>query len=270
MSIVRITGVNVATGKERPLELGDTIENFSLSGQAMNFMGAIDGAGFPWPDEATARANGDTYTITAGSEITDPEGTGQTVQPGDEIVWDETGGWWIIIGNADTANVKSALLNVLLADEDLLIRRGSDIVRFAKGSDGQFLGMVAGAVAWVASPVSDGKVFAPINTLTPSAGNTYAVDMTGYAAPKINAAAAADIILSLTNLSVAYTRSVTIRIENSSGGLRDFDWTNDTGWLWASDRPTDIADGAVALLTITTWGNMAADVSIAYKVIEAA
>ena len=118
---VRVTGIDVTTGKERAIQAGDVIENLTISGLAMLFKGAIDGAGHPWPDEATARDNGDTYTITSAVPITDPEGSGQTVEPGDEIVWDEANGWWVVIGNADEGNVKAALLQVLTSDEDLLL-----------------------------------------------------------------------------------------------------------------------------------------------------
>lgn len=148
MATVRVTGIDTATGKERRIQAGDYIENLTISGLAMKFRGAIDGAGFPWPDEATDRDNGDTYTITAAAEITDPEGSGQTVQPGDEIVWDEGNGWWVVIGNADEGNVKSALLQVLTVDEDMLLRRGGDIDRLPVGANGNVLQVAGGQAVW--------------------------------------------------------------------------------------------------------------------------
>lgn len=147
MATVRLTGVDVATGLERALKSGDTVENLGISGLAMIFKGAIDGAGHPWPALAS-RENGDTWTITAATEITDPEAPGQTVQPGDEIVWDGTNNWWVIVGNADEGNVKAALLQVLTANEDLLVRRADDITRLAAGADGNVLQVAGGLVGW--------------------------------------------------------------------------------------------------------------------------
>lgn len=135
MATVRITGIDVATGLERAITAGDVIENFGGVIAGMIFRGAIANVGeFP---ADPAREVGDMYTITSVGALVDPGGTGQTVQPGDEIVWD--GAAWAIVGNASAPNVQSALMAVLTADEDMLLRISGAIGRLPVGTIGQFL-----------------------------------------------------------------------------------------------------------------------------------
>lgn len=153
MATVRITGIDVATGKERRVQAGDLIENFGGIVAGMVFRGAIPDVG-SFPAEV-GREVGDMYTVTSGAAITDPEGTGQTLQPGDEIVWDGT--QWAVIGNASLPNVEAALLSVLAADEDLLIRIGGALGALNVGAIGNTLQVIDGGggspqVAWGAAP----------------------------------------------------------------------------------------------------------------------
>jgi len=147
MATVRLVGIDPATGKEHTLTTGDVIENFGGIVAGMTFKGAIPDVG-SFPAEVS-REVGDMWTVTAVAAITDPEGTGQTLQPGDEVVWDGT--QWTIIGNALLPNVEAALLNVLSADEDMLLRQSGALGRLAVGSIGQILQVIdlGGAVPGV-------------------------------------------------------------------------------------------------------------------------
>lgn len=165
MATVRITGIDVATGKERRVQAGDLIENFGGIVAGMVFRGAIPDVG-SFPAESS-RGVGDMYTITAVAAITDPEGTGQTLQPGDEVVWDGT--QWAVIGNASLPNVEAALLGVLAADEDLLIRIGGALGALNVGAIGNILQVIDGGgavpqVAWGAPVATAPKEVVDLTT----------------------------------------------------------------------------------------------------------
>lgn len=170
MAIVRLDGFDSATGKEHTLTTGDTIENFGGIVAGVNFKGAIPDVG-SFPAEI-GRVVGDMWTVTAVAAITDPEGTGQTLQPGDEVIWDGT--QWVVIGNALLPNVEAALLTVLAADEDLLIRIGGVLGALNVGAIGNVLQVVdAGGgtpqVAWGGAPAGGGGPSAVVDyTATPS------------------------------------------------------------------------------------------------------
>lgn len=155
MAIVRVVGFDPATGKEHRLTTGDTIENYSGVFAGVNFKGAIPDVG-SFPAEV-GRVVGDMWTVTAVAAIVDPEGTGQTLQPGDEVVWDGT--QWVVIGNASLPNVEAALITVLAADEDMLIRIGGALGALNVGAIGNFLQVIDGGgavpqVSWGAAPAA--------------------------------------------------------------------------------------------------------------------
>ena len=160
MATVRMTGIDIANGKERVIQAGDLIENFTGLAAGVEFKGALNPPGDPWPAQVD-RSVGDMYTVTAGAPITDPEGTGQVLQPGDEVVWD--GSAWVVIGNASTSNVQAALLTILTADEDMLLRIGGALGRLPVGTIGQSLQVTdaGGAVPQVewAAPLKPKTVF---------------------------------------------------------------------------------------------------------------
>lgn len=106
----------------------------------------------------------------------------------------------------------------------------------------------------------------PLYTITPSENNTFEIDLNNTPIQLVTCSAATDIIPSLASDVASISKAVTVRIENTSGALRDFDWTNDPGWLWIGDRPTDIADAAIGILTITTFGGDNDEIVLSYQV----
>lgn len=155
MATIRVTGIDVATGFKGKIGAGDIIENLTVAGLAMTFRGGVDGVGSLFPLVVT-RQNGDLYTIIAAAPITDPEPPNQTFEPGDEIVWDAANGWWVPIANADIGNVQAALITVMTADEDVLIRRAGVLARLPVGVPGDVLTVGAGPLLGYAAPAGGG------------------------------------------------------------------------------------------------------------------
>ena len=102
-----------------------------------------------------------------------------------------------------------------------------------------------------------------ITDIGAQSGAGYAIDPRHGGIQKIELGAD-DVTLSMTGLSAAAGRSVTV-ILTESGGPWNLDF--DANWLWVGKYPTELASGAVGMLVLQAVGAAGTDVIASYQVL---
>ena len=156
-------------------------------------------------------------------------------------------------------------------DEGNVVVKGTSAWESSTPADAGLVTLTGTQTLTGTKTLDDARLQAPVTTVTASEGNTFELNMDGTAVQTVTPSdGSADLILSMANREASIAKSITVKIRNASGSSRTFGWSGDGGWQWATDRPTTIADGIVALLTVMSLGAADSDTIVAYKEVAAA